>query len=110
MEDYGRPVVLAHRRAYAESVLANAQARQASRPDQENKGHFGFPVGEVMKFVQTEDEIAMCSEPEGTGALTGWPYSVPLNDGPFGYQVGGDHYAKYPIQPTEYIIKNKLCF
>ena len=33
--------------------------------------------------------------------LTGYPYTT---------QVGGNHYAKYAIQPTEYIIKNKLNF
>jgi hypothetical protein len=33
--------------------------------------------------------------------LTGYPYMT---------QVGGDHYSKYAIQPTEYIIKNKLNF
>lgn len=31
-------------------------------------------------------------------------------DNPWKTQVGGNHYAKYPIQPTEYIIKNRLPF
>jgi hypothetical protein len=64
--------------------------------------------------------------------LTGWPYEVeesaipcgrPIEDplskaqvafakttSPYKAQVGGDHYSKYAIQPTEYIIKNKLNF
>lgn len=29
---------------------------------------------------------------------------------PFKVQVGGNHYSKYPIQPLEYIEKNKLPF
>lgn len=29
---------------------------------------------------------------------------------PFKVQVGGNHYSKYPIQPMEYIEKNKLPF
>lgn len=28
----------------------------------------------------------------------------------WGTQVGGDHYRKYAIQPTEYIVKNRLNF
>lgn len=37
------------------------------------------------------------------------PYAEPrLN--PYKTQVGGDHYAKYAIQPTDYIIKNGLGF
>lgn len=32
------------------------------------------------------------------------------NYDPFKVQVGGNHYAKYPIQPMEYIEKNKLPF
>lgn len=52
--------------------------------------------------------------------LTGWPYAPgetvpelqPMAgcDGPYQIQVGGDHYSKYAIQPTEYIIKNRLNF
>lgn len=42
--------------------------------------------------------------------LTGWPYVVPEKDQPYQRQVGGDHYSKYAIQPTEYIIKNNLNF
>ena len=62
--------------------------------------------------------------------LTGWPYAktdeqrlnslhelqreserLGLYDlPPYKKQVGGDHYSKYAIQPTEYIIKNKLNF
>lgn len=29
---------------------------------------------------------------------------------PFKVQVGGDHYSRFPIQPMEYIEKNKLPF
>ena len=29
---------------------------------------------------------------------------------PYSRQVGGNHYSKFVIQPTEYIIKNKLNF
>lgn len=29
---------------------------------------------------------------------------------PFKVQVGGDHYSRFPIQPLEYIEKNKLPF
>jgi hypothetical protein len=36
--------------------------------------------------------------------------SVNKFDSPYGTQVGGNHYAKYVIQPTEYIIKNGLNF
>lgn len=32
------------------------------------------------------------------------------NEDPYKTQVGGSHYAKYAIQPTEYIIKNGLGF
>lgn len=46
---------------------------------------------------------------DGRFPLTGWPYDVPKDD-PYKRQVGGGHYAKYAIQPTEYIIKNKLNF
>ena len=55
--------------------------------------------------------------------LTGWPYGRPIDDplskaqvafakttSPYKAQVGGTHYAKYAIQPTDYIIKNKLNF
>lgn len=28
----------------------------------------------------------------------------------WGTQVGGNHYSKYAIQPTEYILKNKMNF
>lgn len=43
-------------------------------------------------------------------ALTGWPYTADPGDEPYKRQVGGTHYAKYAIQPTEYIIKNNLNF
>lgn len=42
--------------------------------------------------------------PEGTGAKTGWPYDIPAS----GRQVGGAHYSKYAIQPSEYILKNNI--
>ena len=29
---------------------------------------------------------------------------------PYDDQVGGDHYKKYKIQPSEFINKNKLLF
>ena len=29
---------------------------------------------------------------------------------PYDNQVGGDHYKKYKIQPSEFINKNKLLF
>lgn len=29
---------------------------------------------------------------------------------PFKIQIGGNHYAQFPIQPMEYIEKNKLPF
>ena len=29
---------------------------------------------------------------------------------PYDNQVGGDHYKKYQIQPSEFINKNKLLF
>ncbi len=57
-----------------------------------------------------KENAKMETEPFGSAALTGWPYSVPEKDEPYGRQVGGDHYSKYPIQPTEYIIKNNLNF
>jgi hypothetical protein len=28
----------------------------------------------------------------------------------FDHQIGGDHYRKYAIQPTQYIVANKLGF
>ena len=31
-------------------------------------------------------------------------------DNPYNNQVGGDHYQKYEIQPSEFINKNKLLF
>ena len=38
----------------------------------------------------------------------GW--MKPDDDKPYSRQVGGDHYAKYPIQPLQYIIRNNLPF
>jgi hypothetical protein len=57
-----------------------------------------------------KENAKMETEPFGSAALTGWPYSVEKKDEPYGRQIGGDHYSKYPIQPTEYIIKNNLNF
>jgi hypothetical protein len=34
----------------------------------------------------------------------------PVKVDPRDYQIGGDHYSKYKIQPIEYITKNKLDF
>jgi hypothetical protein len=42
--------------------------------------------------------------------LTGWPYEVEEPAKPYSQQIGGSHYSKYAIQPTDYIIKNKLNF
>lgn len=67
-------------------------------------------MGEAVKFIHTEEEDTLCTECDGTAATSGWPYSVPTKDEPYGYQIGGNHYAKYPIQPTEYIVKNGLGF
>ena len=33
-----------------------------------------------------------------------------MRSNPYDTQVGGDHYKKLAIQPTEYIIKNNLNF
>ncbi len=48
----------------------------------------------------------------GTAAMTGWPYDQPLHWGPpegaSAKQVGGEHYKKYAIQPSEYILKNNI--
>ena len=63
-----------------------------------------------MKYIETPEEHTLCSEAAHSGTTTGWPYTVAKKDEPYGYQVGGNHYAKYAIQPTEYIIKNKLNF
>jgi hypothetical protein len=41
--------------------------------------------------------------PEGSAAKTGWPYDVPSQK-----QVGGEHYKKYAIQPSEYILRNNI--
>ena len=59
-----------------------------------------------MKFIDTPEEHCLCSEMDGTAATSGWPYPPD----PYGVQVGGSHYSKYAIQPTEYIIKNNLNF
>lgn len=40
---------------------------------------------------------------EGSAAKTGWPYNVPSKT-----QVGGTHYSKYAIQPSEYILRNNI--
>jgi hypothetical protein len=37
-------------------------------------------------------------------------YAETIHPSVWSTQVGGNHYAKYAIQPTEYIIKNKLDF
>ena len=64
-----------------------------------------------VKAIENEDEITMYSgQSDGSGSMTGWPYAIPKADEPYGYQVGGNHYAKYAIQPTEYIIKNGIGF
>jgi len=66
-----------------------------------------------MKEFRDEDgTVTLCSgyEDAGQRTMTNWPYTVPKGSEPYGYQVGGNHYSKYPIQPTEYIIKNKLGF
>ena len=33
-----------------------------------------------------------------------------MKSNPLDYQVGGSHYKDYPIQPVEFITKNKLSF
>lgn len=45
---------------------------------------------------------------DGTGAKTGWPYTVPAGEMPYGTQAGGSHYLGMAIQPHEYIVKNKI--
>jgi hypothetical protein len=115
LEDGERRYLLAFGRAYAQSILANALRRQAAWAHEERKGRFGFPMGEAVK-LNIVDEDDMRVQTEGTAALTGWPYSVPKGDepydvgGPYGEQYGGEHYRKYAIQPTQYIIRNKLGF
>ena len=37
------------------------------------------------------------------------PYDNPMSN-PYENQIGGDHYKKYKIQPSEFINKNKLLF
>jgi len=37
------------------------------------------------------------------------PYDNPMSN-PYDNQIGGDHYKKYEIQPSEFINKNKLLF
>jgi len=51
------------------------------------------------------------SEPEkwrgGSVAGEPWPESAPH---PYNVQIGGDHYKKYKIQPTEFILANGIGF
>ena len=67
-------------------------------------------MGEAVKHIHTEEEDVYCTECDGTAATSGWPYAVEKHDEPFGFQVGGNHYAKYPIQPTEFIVRNNIGF
>lgn len=52
----------------------------------------------VMPKISGDDQVGYYTA--GTAA----------NENVWNTQVGGNHYAKYAIQPTEYIIKNKLDF
>lgn len=40
--------------------------------------------------------------------MTDWPYTVPKGKEPYGYQVSGNHYQRFAIQPHEYIVKNNI--
>lgn len=69
----------------------------------------------VLKGVTTpklgEDSVKTIVDDEGTVysySSEGW--MKPDDGKSFERQVGGNHYAKYPIQPTEYIIRNGLNF
>lgn len=48
---------------------------------------------------------------DGSAARSGWPYDVTTESVPEpapSRQVGGSHYKKYAIQPSEYILKNNI--
>ena len=62
-----------------------------------------------MKTILEDDgSVSLCSEYDQGAGNSGWPYKCGAD--PYATQVGGNHYAKYAIQPTEYIIKNNLNF
>lgn len=52
----------------------------------------------VIPKITGNDEVGFYVAPDG------------LVVNPYNTQVGGNHYSKYAIQPTEYIIKNNLNF
>lgn len=48
-----------------------------------------------------------------TALLETIPECIPeklVEDNPLKYQIGGDHYKHFKIQPVEFITKNKLGF
>lgn len=55
------------------------------------KADFGSVIrmgASSVKYVESDDEVALCSECDGSGAMTGWPYAVPKKDEPYGYGYG----------------------
>jgi hypothetical protein len=52
------------------------------------------------------DDDGNCLECGDTFTINAWSKKGSAKS----YQIGGDHYKKYPIEPMEYIIKNKLSF
>jgi len=78
--------------------------------------------GEWYTELSTED-YSLAPDPYATEDAPSDPYTSE-NDvvtmpqvspetafvGPLDYQVGGDHYKDFAVQPIEYITKNKLSF
>ena len=71
----------------------------------------------MKTIVEDDGSVDLYSEYDQCASTSGWPYKAGVDikqpewdKSPYGYQIGGSHYAKYAIQPTEYIIKNNLSF
>jgi hypothetical protein len=52
-----------------------------------------------VKFIESDDEVTLCSECDGTGAKTGWPYAVDREDEPYDPVNRPKHYCigKYEV-------------
>jgi Protein of unknwon function (DUF3310) len=54
-----------------------------------------------MRDMESDYDERPYPQVDGSAAMTGYPYAPSK-------QVGGSHYTKYAIQPSEYILKNNI--
>lgn len=109
MDDNGYLRFLDARRAAFEGLHGDAECAVSSKAVDQAEAQSRFQLGEdqVIK-TQVDDDGAVCmyTQTDGSGAMTGWPYSVPKT--PYQTQVAGNHYENMKIQPHEYIVKNGI--